>query len=255
LADSSHNVSNLNEMRASRPPGSIGPPMKQIRPTIIGWPEVICNSGGRIRTSDLRVMSVIDAQNATAEFASYYVQPRDLRTRAVLSQVYHVTHVCRSVGYKIGYIFLGLFRTDLRVAATTKDGSRSSFSRWLLATYRTFSTAEPNPASNESRRRRRPNFLSTHALKRCKEAKKTTALGQVAAVGFEDPSRKKFFYSRDGKRRRPLRVRCGFSVRRPYPLGQPPNVSTLSVLLNASISPPFNSRLVKESSCCFGRPR
>ncbi len=78
---------------------------KRKNPRFYASPFPASNSGGRIRTSDLRVMSGIRSKSVTSGITGNELRPRDLRSRAVPFHIYHVDHVLRIVGYKVGYIF------------------------------------------------------------------------------------------------------------------------------------------------------
>jgi hypothetical protein len=65
----------------------------------------LSNSGGRIRTSDLRVMSVIEASRATPWSSRKLQQTRGFTATAFGGDVNDVCHVFQKMGYRMGYKF------------------------------------------------------------------------------------------------------------------------------------------------------
>ena len=62
-------------------------------------------SGGRIRTSDLRVMSVFEASRPNDDIDGSYSKPVGLRPRRMGCDFTHVCHVSQRMGYSMGYKF------------------------------------------------------------------------------------------------------------------------------------------------------
>ena len=68
--------------------------------------QYFMNSGGRIRTSDLRVMSPDGSFFASAVFLKTSSSPKDLCSWAISLYVSHVSHVFHNSMYGSMYIFL-----------------------------------------------------------------------------------------------------------------------------------------------------
>ena len=87
-----------------RPPGSCHDEPKQSRPAISDWPARISSSGGRIRTSDLRVMSGIRSFSLSAFQSRNCGIPEELRPPTCAFHVNHVDPVFQRIVYSFVYI-------------------------------------------------------------------------------------------------------------------------------------------------------
>src|SRR5260221_12850536 len=85
----------------------------------------VIGSGGRIRTSDLWVMSVIRSKTISLEIPRTYGNPKALRPRAAATHGTHGTRVFHLVMYRMMYIFrvstFGVATRRIGVSATEHD--------------------------------------------------------------------------------------------------------------------------------------
>jgi hypothetical protein len=98
------------------------------------------NSGGRIRTSDLRVMSAISSKSGTFCEISNLWSPRRLQQRAHGRQEYHVCHVFQSVVYAPVYAR----RTKPRRVRTMFSTSLCARIAWHMVQPGSISSNSPN---------------------------------------------------------------------------------------------------------------